>query len=566
MHGRVAVRAFGIEFDAQRGAAGRVAAERDVEAVGGGVGGDGDGPEAKAGPMGLERIFADDALLRRGAAAGGAGPKRERGGEVVLFGVIAHGAAGGEFGRKAGHAFPHAGQPRGRQTGGVARVEFGDHLLFEAQVECLGLGAVPRGIVAALLPVAERPADVGEVGLGPPAVQLGQIETAVDEHLHAAGAAGFPRALRSVDPHIHALHEVLGEEHVVVGEENHRRIRLMAADEVHPFLDQRLAGAVGGVRLAGEDELGGVLRMAQQPDQTRGIVEQKVRAFVGREAAREAEGQHAGTQSGLGAGDGGRCGAGDGHLAADAVTGVVDQGSAARVAQRPKRFVGHPAEVGLERGREAQPAAFAAGVGPELIGGGGIPGGHVHAVGHVSDGHFVLRPPREQGRKQMPAHAAVEAADAVDGAAAAHGEVGEIERLRVVVGILAAEREERAEREPEVFVGVTAEKVFDEGRSEAVEAGGHGGVGREDGADARGGEGDGEGLAAFHHEGARTFQNDKGRVSLVEMIDVGLESERRQHPATPEAEHHLLTEAHLGVAAVELAGDELVLGRVGGIV
>src|SRR5262249_14367458 len=89
--------------------------------------------------------------------------------------------------------------------------------------------------------VAQRPAHLGAIGLGPPAVQLGAIKPAIDQHLHTAGAAGFPRPSWSVEPQIHSLHQVLGECHVVVLQEDYAVADGRLAGEAHELLHQTLA-------------------------------------------------------------------------------------------------------------------------------------------------------------------------------------------------------------------------------------------------------------------------------------------------------------------------------------
>ena len=73
--------------------------------------------------------------------------------------------------------------------------------------------------------------------------------------LHAAGARGFERPARVVQPHVHALNEVAGDVHVVVFDEDHAAAELRLARLLHHALDEFLAAVVLRVGLAGEDEL-----------------------------------------------------------------------------------------------------------------------------------------------------------------------------------------------------------------------------------------------------------------------------------------------------------------------
>ncbi|MGQ3366541.1 hypothetical protein, partial [Rhizobium oryzihabitans] len=61
--------------------------------------------------------------------------------------------------------------------------------------------------------------------------------------------------------------------------------------ERHDLADQLLALVVGGVRLAGEDELDATVVVREQRTQPVGLAEQQCGALVGGHAAREADGE-----------------------------------------------------------------------------------------------------------------------------------------------------------------------------------------------------------------------------------------------------------------------------------
>ena len=111
------------------------------------------------------------------------------------------------------------------------------------------------------LAVTQSPPHFRRVGFRPPAVQLREIEAAVDEHLHAAGATRFPGPPWRVEPDIYPLHQMLREEHVVIAEENRMRTGLGPANELDPLLDQGLSCRVRGMGLARKDELHRFLRI-----------------------------------------------------------------------------------------------------------------------------------------------------------------------------------------------------------------------------------------------------------------------------------------------------------------
>ena len=57
-----------------------------------------------------------------------------------------------------------------------------------------------------VLTIAERPADLGSVGLVPPAVEFGEIQATIDQDLHATRATRLPWISRRIDPHVNSLH------------------------------------------------------------------------------------------------------------------------------------------------------------------------------------------------------------------------------------------------------------------------------------------------------------------------------------------------------------------------
>jgi hypothetical protein len=160
----------------------------------------------------------------------------------------------------------------------------------------------------------------------------------------------------------------------------------------------------------------------------------------------------------------------------------------------------------------------------------------------------------------------VQAADAVDGAAAAHGQVGYVERLVGVVWMDTAQRQQLLHADAQVILGVEPQRLFDEGRRKPIEPRLDGRVGGEEVAGARDREGDVERHAVVLHEAPRPFQHGEGRVPFVEVTDLGLPPEGAQQAPAADAEHDLLEQAQLRAAAVELAGDAPQGRRIGGVV
>ena len=85
-------------------------------------------------------------------------------------------------------------------------------------------------------------------------------------------------------------------------------------------------------------------------------------------------------------------------------------------------------------------------------------------------------------------------------AAPANCQIRHIERLRRVVRILAAKSQQVMERDAELLLGVPAQVLLDEGRSETVKAGRHRSVRGEEIADSGRGECHFEGLPGLFHE------------------------------------------------------------------
>src|SRR5512146_1119285 len=92
------------------------------------------------------------------------------------------------------------------------------------------------------------------------------------------------------------------------------------------------------------------------------------------------------------------------------------------------------------------------------------------------------------------------------------------------------------EWEAELLLGIPAEVLLDEGRSEPVKAGGHCRVGGEEVPRSRDGQRDVEWLPGLVHETARAFQHGKGRMSFIQMADFRLNAKRTKQspPADPE--------------------------------
>ena len=90
---------------------------------------------------------------------------------------------------------------------------------------------------------------------------------------------------------------MLGQEQVVVRDEDHPFAHLGATNELDPRPDQLLPEAIGRMRLSRDDELDRAVRVRQDPEQPGRIVEQLVGTLVGGEPPRESEREHGGVQA-----------------------------------------------------------------------------------------------------------------------------------------------------------------------------------------------------------------------------------------------------------------------------
>jgi hypothetical protein len=114
----------------------------------------------------------------------------------------------------------------------------------------------------------------------------------------------------------------------------------------------------------------------------------------------------------------------------------------------------------------------------------------------------------------------------------------------------------------EFLRGITAEVLLDEGRSEPIKAGGHCRVGGEEVPRSRDGQRDIEGLRGLLHETAGALQHGKGRMTFVQMTDFRLDAECGEQPPAANPQNQFLLKAQLGPAAIQLAGDPSMRGKV----
>src|SRR4030095_11496835 len=113
------------------------------------------------------------------------------------------------------------------------------------------------------------PTHLVDVGLSPPAIQLRQVKTAVRQYLHSARTTRLPRPARVVDPNVNALHQLLGELHVIIPEKDYMRPHFgTTPDEVSPLADHRLARFICRMSLTRNEKLYRTLWISEDAHQS----------------------------------------------------------------------------------------------------------------------------------------------------------------------------------------------------------------------------------------------------------------------------------------------------------
>ena len=295
------------------------------------------------------------------------------------------------------------------------------------------------------LAIPQCPPHFRRVGFRPPAVQLREIDAAIDEHLHAARSARLPGSPWRVDPDIHPLHQVLGQQHVVVAQEDDVGADFRPADELYPFMDQGLSRPVLRMGLAGDDELHRALRIGQQTQQSLRIVQQQVRPLVGRKAPRKAQCQRVGIKQMFRLVN--RLGrrAGGGQLPGQSLTGIFTRDLLAAmrncqsVASETRRMSCSRVSVVPSQRSFPQASVQRSSAGAESQVGMWTP------LVTCPTGTSSCGQCGKERLKEMPAHFSMQATHAIDRPAAPDSQIGHVETFRRVVRVLAAQGQQIVE-------------------------------------------------------------------------------------------------------------------------
>jgi hypothetical protein len=327
----------------------------------------------------------------------------------------------------------------------------------------------------------------------------------------------------------------------------------LVVGELHHLLDELLAAVVGGVALAGDDELDRPLVVQQQRLEPGRVLEHEREPLVGGHPPGEADGQHVGVEGGLGPAELGLGRPPGQRGGADPAAHLLDQPPAQQPPGAPQ-LTGvdpvHAVEVHLAPDRRR--VALAGGLGAQLEQLAGGPGRGVHAVGDGADRHVVGVEARPQRAEHVPADVAVQLAHAVGALPQPQAHVRHVELARVV---LRAQREELLHRHPEA-----GEVPLDQRPGEPVDPGGHRGVGGEDRAAAHRLQRLTEGQAVGLGQLADPLDALEAGVALVGVEHLGLRgpgqrAERPDGADAADAQQHLLPQPVVLSPAVQPVGD-----------
>ena len=519
------------------------------------------GVDADVVPCGVE---AETLSVEGDGGAAGVGHEAAvvvRGWDVEFVAVFCDHASGGEEAEAHADGGFHHGDPAGGVAAAGAGVEERGDVVFEHAVEGGGFDGVAVFIVFVFLAIADGPAAVGGVALAPPAVEDGDIETAVDGGFHAGGAAGFHAAAWGVEPDVGSLDEGAGEAHVVVFEEEEAVADSGAAGDVDDLADEVLAVVVCGVGFACEDELDWAVLAAEESLETFGVAEEEGGAFVAGGAACEADGEDVRVEDAAGGGEFGAGGVACGELARHGVAGGAEETAAGHFVSAPEFLVGDVVDAGevarVEGGffpicaeeRLEESEDFR-----------GDPCGGVDAVSDVLDGDLVAEVVREDVLPHAAGDIAVESGDGVRALGHAEPEDGHGEWTVLVAGGAAP-----FDDAPwgDAGFGFEGLHVFlDEGDWEGFVAGGDGGVGGED-IGARGDLAGGVDVETLvFGEEFETGDAEEGGVAFVHVADFWFHAHGDEGAEAADGEEEFLAEPHEVVTAVETGGEVAVVRRV----
>ena len=173
----------------------------------------------------------------------------------------------------------------------IAVEEERDHFFVQYAHERLRVTIILHVLIGVIATVADRETVAAVEGFRPPAVEDRAIETPVQHDLLTARSRRFQGSARVVQPDIDSLHQVPSDIDVVVFEQHDLPLEARLLSQTEDALQDRLAVVVGGMRLPGEHELHGTLRVGHDLPQQLDVAQHEVRALVRCEPSREADRQ-----------------------------------------------------------------------------------------------------------------------------------------------------------------------------------------------------------------------------------------------------------------------------------
>ena len=344
---------------------------------------------------------------------------------------------------------------------------------------------------------------------------------------------------------------------------DHAAAKLRAAANVDDLGDQLLAAVVARMGFAGEDDLHRAVLVVEDRRQTFEVAEDQGAALVGGETAGKTDGQRFGIEHLVGAGDLRRRGAAALQLHMQPVAGEDNQPFASAFVGAPQLRVRDVVDLAPDAviGRLVRPtdvAKIAVVKRGEI---GRHPAAGVHAIGDRSDRDFRFGQVGPNRLPHVARHLAMQLADAVGDVRQANGQHGHAERLVHVARVLPAQAEEVVPVDLELRQ-IAGEVVLDELRGEHVIARRHRRVRGEASAGGDGFAGGGEIEPVLVHHDPNAFQPAERGVPLVHVAHGRRLAQRPQGPDAADAQHHLLADAHVVIAAVEPGRDLPIVGVV----
>src|SRR5208337_799918 len=186
---------------------------------------------------------------------------------------------------------------------------------------------------------------------------------------------------------------------------------------------------------------------------------------------------------------------------------------------------------------------------------GGKPAAEVNAVGNVPDGNLVHRDLRPEGLPHLPADLAMQLADAVGARCQSQSQDRHAEFAGPAQTAKIAKFAQGEAQPARCLRKVAVDQL---GR-EVIVPGVHRSVEGKDQTRRRQLARLGETKLILVHQTCDVFQRQKGRMPFVHVINGGMKPQRLQGAISADAEHDLLPDAHLPIAAIKLVGDMAIV-------